>query len=381
MWRVLGRGEAAGDQPELSELPCLTRVLVQGSAATDTLLRTAGASVLSVPLVTWAMLGDVRGERARLAFYQALAETADPRAAFPAPAAGVPVTTLPAPRFAFRPPGGHVEMLRFDSPFAAINPAVRDSYAAFSENHTAWAQRWCHDDGPRPTLCVIHGFGASPYWLNSAFFNLPWLYGHGYDILLYVLPFHGARQPKSVPFSGWGLFAHGIAHLNEAIFQAVYDFRVFVDNLMTQGIEQVAVTGLSLGGYVAALSAEVDDRLALSIPNAPVVSLGPLIRQWFPANLLVSGGARLAGIGREEFDQALAVHSPLTYKPLIAPERRMIIGGLADRLAPPEQSRMLWEHWGHCRLHWFPGNHVLHFNRGAYLEEMLAFMRSVGFGT
>ena len=129
---------------------------------------------------------------------------------------------------------------------------------------------------------------------------------------------------------------------------------------MAQGVEQVAVTGLSLGGYVAALSAEVDDRLALSIPNAPVVSMGPLIRQWFPANLLVAGGAQLAGVGREEFDQALAVHSPLTYEPRIAPERRMIIGGLADRLAPPEQSRMLWEHWGHCRLHWFPGNHVLH---------------------
>ena len=373
-------GAAVEGRPGLSGLSCSTRLVVRGSAASDTLLRTAVASVLSVPILTWALPGNVRRERPRLAFYQKLAEAADPQAAFPAPAADVPVTTLPAPRFAFRPPGGHVEMLRFDSPFAAINPAVRDSYAAFSENHTAWAQRWCHDDGPRPTLCVIHGFGASPYWLNSAFFNLPWLYGHGYDILLYVLPFHGERQPKSVPFSGWGLFAHGLAHLNEAIFQAVYDFRVFVDNLMAQGVEQVAVTGLSLGGYVAALLAEVDDRLALSIPNAPVVSIGPLIRQWFPANLLVAAGTQLARVGRDEFDQALAVHSPLTYKPLIAPERRMIIGGLADRLAPPEQSRMLWEHWGRCRLHWFPGNHVLHFNRGVYLEEMLAFMRSVGFG-
>jgi len=375
-----GLRAAVEGQPELSGLPCLTRLVVRGSAATDTLLRTAGASVLSVPILTWAMRGNVRQERSRLAFYQELAEAADPQAAFPAPAADVRVTTLPAPRCTFRPPGGHVEMLRFDSPFAAISPAVRGSYAAFSENRTAGAQRWCHDDGPRPTLCVIHGFGASPYWLNSAFFNLPWLYSHGYDILLYVLPFHGERQPKSVPFSGWGLFAHGLAHLNEAIFQAVYDFRVFVDHLMAQGVEQVAVTGLSLGGYVAALLAEVDDRLALSIPNSPVVSIGPLIRQWFPANLLVAGGAQLARVERGELDRALAVHSPLTYKPLITPERRMIIGGLGDRLAPPEQSRMLWEHWDHCRLHWFPGNHVLHFNRGVYLEEMLAFMRGMGFG-
>lgn len=366
-------------QPALSELPFVTGLVVRGSAATDTLLRTAAASVLSVPLLKWAIPGQVRRERLQLSFYQELTDAADPQTAFPAPAEDVPVTELPAPRFAFRPPDGHVEMLRFDSPFEAINPAMRDSYSGFTENHTALAQHWRHDDGPRPTLCVIHGFGASPYWLNSAFFNLPWLYHHGYDILLYVLPFHGERQPKSVPFSGWGLFAHGPAHLNEAIFQGVYDFRVFVDHLMAQGVEQVAVTGLSLGGYISALLAEVDDRLAVSIPNSPVVSWGPLIRQWFPASLLVAGVAHLAHTGREELDHALAVHSPLTYKPLLAAERRMIIGGLGDRLAPPEQSRMLWEHWDHCRLHWFPGNHVLHFNRGAYLKEMLAFMRGVGF--
>jgi hypothetical protein len=57
----------------------------------------------------------------------------------------------------------------------------------------------------------------------------------------------------------------------------------------------------------------------------------------------------------------------------------MIIGGLGDRLAPPEQSRMLWEHWGRPRLHWYPGNHILHVNRSAYLREMRRFMSSVGF--
>jgi hypothetical protein len=373
------RVQAPDAHAGMSELDGPVRLVVAGSAAADVLLRTALASVLSVPMLTWALPGNVRRERPHIAFYRELADAADPQAAFPAPATGVRVRALPAPRFAFRPADGHVEMLRFDSPFAAINPAVRSSYGAFSENHTAWAQRWCHDDGPRPTLCVIHGFGASPYWLNSAFFNLPWLYGHGYDILLYVLPFHGVRQPRSAPFSGWGLFAHGFAHFNEAMLQGVYDFRVFFEHLIARGVDQVAVTGLSLGGYIAALLAEVDDRLALSVPNAPVVSMGTLIDQWFPANLLIAGGTRLAGIEREELDQALAVHSPLTYAPVIAPERRMIIGGLGDRLAPPEQSRMLWEHWDHCRLHWFPGNHVLHFNRGAYLEEMLAFMRGVGF--
>jgi hypothetical protein len=78
-------------------------------------------------------------------------------------------------------------------------------------------------------------------------------------------------------------------------------------------------------------------------------------------------------------DATLAVHCPLNYAPLVPRDRRMIIGGLGDRLAPPAQARMLWEHWDQPRLHWFPGNHVLHAGRGIYLEEMLAFMRAAGF--
>jgi pimeloyl-ACP methyl ester carboxylesterase len=373
-----GRG-AVGGQPAASELSCAARLAVGGTAATDTLLRTAVASVLSVPMLTWALPQNIWRERARLGLYAELAERADASATFRAPAEDTPVTTLPAPRSAFVPRGARIEMLRFDSRFEAINPAVRESYAGFTENRTAWAQRWRHEDGPRPTLCVIHGFGASPHWLNSAFFALPWLFEQGYDVLLYVLPFHGVRQPKTVPFSGWGLFAHGIAHFNEAILHGVHDLRVFVEHLIAGGVEQVGVTGLSLGGYIAALAAAVEDRLAVSIPNAPVASMDRLISQWFPAGVLVAAGTRVAGIDRDELDSVLAVHSPLTYEPLLARERRMIIGGLGDRLAPPEQSLLLWEHWSRCRLHWFPGNHVIHVNRRAYLKEMLSFMNDTGF--
>jgi hypothetical protein len=175
------------------------------------------------------------------------------------------------------------------------------------------------------------------------------------------------------------LFTHGLAHLNEALGHAVHDFRVFVDYLQSNGVRQVGLTGLSLGGYVSSLLAAVDDRLAVVIPIVPVVSIGRLARQWVPINLLLAGGARMWQLDDELLDATLAVHCPLNYPPLVPHDRRMIIGGLGDRLAPPEQSRMLWEHWDQPRLHWFPGNHVLHAGRGNYLKEMLAFMRAAGF--
>ena len=40
---------------------------------------------------------------------------------------------------------------------------------------------------------------------------------------------------------------------------------------------------------------------------------------------------------------------------------------------------MLCRQWDGCRLHWFAGNHVLHWGRGAYQREMLEFMQQAGF--
>jgi len=120
---------------------------------------------------------------------------------------------------------------------------------------------------------VIHGFGASPYLLNSACFALPWLYGKGYDLLLYTMPFHGARRAALAPMNGAGMFAFGPANFNEAMLHAVHDFRLFVDHLEASGVEQVGVAGLSLGGYLSAVLATVEERLRLVITNAAVTNM------------------------------------------------------------------------------------------------------------
>jgi hypothetical protein len=220
---------------------------------------------------------------------------------------------------------------------------------------------------------------GSPYLFNSAFFSLPWFFGQGYDVLLYTLPFHGARAGRFSPYSGAGLFAGGIAHLNEAMAHAVHDFRIFVDHLEHQGVEQVGVTGLSLGGYTTALLATVDDRLRFAIPNAAVADMSTLIDSWFPANLLLRHVMPRRGIDPDAFADAVRFHSPLTYPVLVPKERHFVIGGLGDRLDPPEQSERIWEHWDRPRLHWYPGNHVLHVNRGAYFRQMKEFFAEIGF--
>jgi pimeloyl-ACP methyl ester carboxylesterase len=272
-----------------------------------------------------------------------------------------------------------VENIRFTSSFEAVNPAMRDHRRSYLRNNVVHAQHWRHDDGPHPTLCVIHGFMGSAYLFNGLFFSLPWFYRAGYDVLLYTLPFHGRRAEKGSPYSGYGYFADGLAGFAEAMAQAVYDFRSVLDYLEYTGVDRIALTGMSLGGYTSALIAGVDDRLRAVIPNVPVVTPDAAFDDWFPASVLVKLGNRLSRTDKDLMAAASAFHSPLSYQPLVPKDRRLIITGLGDRLAPPEQAEMLWEHWDRCAFHWFPGNHIVHVSQPDYLRRMTRFMKDFMF--
>ena len=113
----------------------------------------------------------------------------------------------------------------------------------------------------------------------------------------------------------------------------------------------------------------------LKRPGAAAVTwIPPLLDSWFPASVTGAALRRLSGIPADGLASALAVHSPLTYAPLLPKDRLMVVAGLGDRMAPPEQSLLLWEHWQRPELHWFPGSHIVHFGRTAYLEAMRRLM-------
>jgi len=368
--------------PARSALSPRQRVVVDLSTIGDLASRTMAASALATTVAPAVVAHAIRhpgAERRNLAFYAELAAEHDVAKSFPPPTELPDVRSRPASLLAEWLANGTVDNIAFRSSFTALNPAMRKQWSAFTSNNIARAQHWRHDDGPRPTLCVIHGFMASSYLLNGLFFSLPWYYRSGYDVLLYTLPFHGRRAERFSPYGGFGYFAKGLSGFAESMAQAVHDFRSIVDYLRHTGVERVALTGISLGGYTSALLATVEDRLEAVIPNCPVVVPAKLFDEWFPANALVKLGLRLSNINRDEFNAGLSYHCPLNYPPVIPTDRRMIITGLGDRLAPPDQSVMLWQHWDHCALHWFPGSHGLHVSQLDYLRRMTAFLHEVMF--
>jgi pimeloyl-ACP methyl ester carboxylesterase len=309
-----------------------------------------------------------------LRHYQALADQADAGKSFPAPTRDILVHEMPASALAYRPNGVPHRLLAFESPFRALHPELRKIYAQRRRNRQAFAQHWYHEDGPRPTLIVVHGFGADHYAVNACLLSLRRFYERGYDLLLFTLPFHGYRAEHLSAFSGSGLFAHGLSTFNEAMAHAVHDLRVYIGHLLASGAPSVGITGLSIGGYTSALLAAVDSRLAYCIPNAPVVSPADLAMEWQPIGYLLERLMRRQGIGLVELRHLVACHSPLTYAPKLAGERMLIVGGAGDRMTPPRHVRLLHAHWPGSRLHWYPGNHVLHLGQRAYQDLMLEFM-------
>jgi pimeloyl-ACP methyl ester carboxylesterase len=369
------------DRPEPFQLALRDRVQISATAASDVVLRTLGACLVGATAVPFGYRPKkLREAFADRAFYGPMAESGDPTRFFREPPKNVPVSTRRASFTRFRPEDGTCEDLWFESPFTPMNPREREPYMKHAANRIAHARLWRHRGGPRATVLAIHGFSADLYLLNEWFFALPWLYRMGFDICLFTLPFHGRRQTRYSVFSGHGFFAGGINRINEAFAQAVLDVRILLDHFdRALGVTRVGVMGVSLGGFTSALLAAVEPRLRFAIPNVPVASVPDLAHEWEPLGSMIRGALKSYGLSLEDARHMLAVSCPLTYRPRIPRERLFVIGGVGDRLAPPKHSRLLWDHWDRCRIHWFPGSHLVHLDRGEYLRQIARFLRDVGF--
>jgi len=381
---VPGADAGADGLPDRSDLTRFQRAIVDSSAVADVALRTAISTVVAAAVAPTILTSAVRPseakrERDHIAFYVDMAKHKDAARSFPAPTDIPNISTRAANPIAEYIANGHVHNGAFASTFTPINPGMRTRWGKYKQNNIVRFQHWRHSDGPRPTLCVIHGFMGSPYLFNGLFFSLPWFYRSGYDVLLYTLPFHGRRAEKGSPFSGYGYFTGGMSGFAEAMGQAVYDFRTILNWLEHTGVERIALTGISLGGYTSALIASADDRLQAVIPNVPLVTPQSTFDDWWPANKVVQLARAAGGVSREEAYSSFAYHSPLNYQSKVPKDRRLIITGLGDRLAPPSHAEALWEHWDRCALHWFPGNHVLHVSQPEYLRRANRFLRPLMF--
>lgn len=255
---------------------------------------------------------------------------------------------------------GPLEHLSFASEYEPPDPEIRDVYLGIPANRVAHAYLWRHRDGPRPTLLCLHGYGMGRVALDARAWNVPWLHEKlGVDVALLVLPLHGPRARGRR--SGAGFLDGDPLWTRAAFGQAVWDVRRIAGWLRSAGAPTLGVQGLSLGGGIAAVYASLDAELACAVPIVPAVDLAELVWRQIPSSR--RAGARAAGFTRELLAEAWAACGPLTTQPRVAPNARLILAALGDRIVPPSQAHALYEHWDRSAIHWFPGSHLLFRDR------------------
>jgi pimeloyl-ACP methyl ester carboxylesterase len=288
---------------------------------------------------------------------------------FPTP----PVPAVSARAIGDGPEDSRVTELAFASDYRPFHPEYADEHLRWRENLTVHARLYTRRRGePRPTVVLVHGWGAGSFWLEERAFAVGRWVRAGFDAVTIQLPFHGRRTP-AVPGANRSGALFPSPHLvrtNEGFGQAIWDLRALTAYLRQRGAPAVGVMGMSLGGYTSALWASVDPSLAFAVVMIPAASIAELM--WsFGEDTSARREAMKAGVTGDLIAEVFAVHTPTTRPVLLPPERLLVVAGKADRICPPEHAERIARHWG-SDLHWFPGGHLAQVGRGDAFRAVLA---------
>jgi cephalosporin-C deacetylase-like acetyl esterase len=119
---------------------------------------------------------------------------------------------------------------------------------------------------------------------------------------------------------------------------------------------KIGVTGISLGGIVAALAAEVDPAIGR---GAFLLAGGDLARVLWQ----MPEGTRYrtlwleSGRSFDDFRALVAPFDPLTYADRLVGKRLLMIAGTVDEVIPPSSARALWDAAGRPPIHWYACGH------------------------
>ncbi len=232
----------------------------------------------------------------------------------------------------------------------------RERWLAHADNGTAVAYVLEHEDGDRPWVISVHGFGMGTASSNIHGLAADWMHEElGLNVLMPVLPLHGPRSPTR--FSGGGLLQPEFANVLHLFSQAVWDIRRLAGWIGRRTDRPIGMHGVSLGGYTVSLASAFIDDLSCVIAGIPAVDFTSLARDNEPWTYQAYGGDLQTDWSL--VNEVMYPVSPLTYQPRLEIEERYIYAGVADRVTRPDQARALWRHWGRPQIDWMPSGHVL----------------------
>ncbi len=226
----------------------------------------------------------------------------------------------------------------------------RERWLGYTENDQVQALVLQYHD-PRPWVVCIHGALMGRGAVDLRLFRARHLHDDlGLNVVLPVLPLHGPRKHRGAAFPG-----EDVLDNVHAAAQAVWDIRRLIAWIRTQQPDSpIGLNGMSLGGYVSALVASLEDGLTCAVLGVPVADLIDVLGRH--AGLREDDPRRRTLALAEPLGRMV---SPLSLLPRVPMRGRFIYAGVADRLVHPrDQVLRLWELWGRPEIEWYQGGHT-----------------------
>ena len=221
-----------------------------------------------------------------------------------------------------------------------------------SENANCYVRRYYKKGFQRPTLICLHGYGGGSFRLETWAFTIRKLI-ESYDIALMVLPYHAKRKEPSRRYLPPRFPSSDPRFTIEAIRQSHYDYQCLKAYLQDEGIENIALSGISLGGYLASLIAALDPEHTFIIPIMPIGKLTDIIEK----QKRFSGTIAEKHQEKSAIDRLFSCVSPTSFPAGIG-HKMTVLAGYRDQITGTQQAKIIRDHF-QASLETFDGGHLV----------------------
>jgi len=211
--------------------------------------------------------------------------------------------------------------------------------------------------GPkRPGVIVLHILGAD---FPLSRYMAARLADRGVAALFVKLPYYGERRPPGRGATAKRFLSADIERTVTSMRQAVVDVRRAACWLAARPAVdsgRLGVAGISLGGIVSALAAEIDPAIN---QGAFLLAGGDLsaILWEMPESAPYRAAWLASGRTRDDLKTLTDPFDPLTYANRLAGKRLLMIAGKVDEVVPPASTKLLWEAAGRPPIRWYDCGH------------------------
>ena len=233
----------------------------------------------------------------------------------------------------------------------------------FAENNVVHGRLYrCADAWQkRPVIVSLHGGGDFPGHQFGFHLFARRCQRAGFNAATLELPYHFQRRPRghgrlSILGQYGSLICRDYLQMAKTYAQAVAEIRSLSGWLLAEGCPAVALMGVSLGAYLAGMTAGCDARLTSMVMILPAASQSSLLLQ---TEQIVGRRARKLTLRRrvacEELDR-----TPLNLtraRPAISRGKILLIEGRHDLMTSsgPEE---IWQSWGQPEIWRLPQGHI-----------------------